>query len=148
MNHTVPLDHLSIGDEFTLLVGDGTILIAAEAHSATEVSVLNPLNGDRYRLDTSTKVVKVSSRVKSYKTAPLQCASIKTVFPSQVSVTSHEIAKLITELDSVGQAEVLNELARLCKDYMSTQLQSISDNQLLTGDAKYFMKKVGDYSGI
>ena len=82
------------------------------------------------------------------KPAPLRYASIKTVFPSEVSVTSHEIAKLITELDSVGQAEVLNELARLCKTYMSTQLQSIADNQLLTGDAKYFMKKVGDYSGI
>lgn len=133
----VKLSSLQTGDIFKLF-----------EDAVTEFEVVFPIrnnnmvvsrHGKFQDMDGDIEVIKVRSKSLRY-------ASIKTVFPSEVSVTSHEIAKLITELDSVGQAEMLNELARLCKTYMSTQLQSIADNQLLTGDAKYFMKKVGDYS--
>ncbi len=135
----VKLSSLQTGDTFKLFE-DAAIEFEVGFPIRNNNMVVS-YHGKFQDMDGETQVILV-------RTKSLRYASIKTVFPSQVSVTSHEIARLISELDSVGQAEMLNELARLCKTYMSTQLQSIADNQLLTDDAKYFMKKVGDYSGI
>jgi len=63
--------------------------------------------------------------------------------------TVNEIAKAFCEMDSMEQADFFNTVALIVSKWerpFCTQLQSITDEQMLTKEGRNVMEKIGEYA--
>ena len=75
--------------------------------------------------------------------------SIKKVVPIDVEITPDELAAEFASMDDDEQAHFFNALARIVKKWrhpFPVQLQYITDNDVLTNDARHIMQSIGEYA--
>ncbi len=72
--------------------------------------------------------------------------TIKRATETEVTITPSEIAEVIWSMNDDEQVEMLNHLARIAGHLNCFQLQSITDNDLLTIEARALMAQIGNYS--
>ena len=66
-----------------------------------------------------------------------------------LEITPSELAQIFTDKDAQYQAEFFNWIAEHVKQWEAPfcfQMQSITDNAVLTDDARKIMSDIGDYS--
>ncbi|UUO12721.1 hypothetical protein M6D76_08605 [Alcaligenes faecalis] len=72
--------------------------------------------------------------------------AIKRSVEIDVDPTPEELASCFWELGSFDQAKFFNHLGRIASHNLPMQMQCVTDDNVLTSEGRYAMRRIGDYS--